>query len=248
MACAARGGLLIASDAFLRRQRGKWVERHRRRTRDGMRAIEEVRARHFGGVRPTLLLGSRCSRCLPTVKPTVTSARSHLKDAADRPSRREDWCHNVQGILGALRKLQFGSTDSDRVSIRVTIVRWAGIGAAFLVLPFVALADAGAMIALPILMVVRIGKTAESAVDYSLNNTVRNMLWLPTSRRAKYLAKQATDTFFVRMGDIMSAAIVFTGTGSSGFPSGFCGHHGVSFLAGLAAKAILQERARLSSI
>jgi AAA family ATP:ADP antiporter len=36
-------------------------------------------------------------------------------------------------------------------------------------------------------------------------------LWLPTSREAKYKAKQAVDSFFVRMGDVLQAALVFTG-------------------------------------
>jgi hypothetical protein len=35
------------------------------------------------------------------------------------------------------------------------------------------------------------------------------MLWLPTSRRAKYLAKQATDTFVVPAGDMSSAGVIF---------------------------------------
>ena len=91
------------------------------------------------------------------------------------------------------------------------VVKYFGLGVAFLLLPIVALADAATMAVLPVLAAVRIGKTAESAIDYSLNNTVRNMLWLPTSRQAKYLAKQATDTFFVRAGDVSSAALVFVG-------------------------------------
>ena len=90
------------------------------------------------------------------------------------------------------------------------VVKYLGFGAAFYALPFLALGDAMLMTAWPILLVaVRLGKTIESVTDYSLNNTVRNMLWLPTSRRAKYLAKQATDTFFVRAGDISSAGLIF---------------------------------------
>jgi ATP:ADP antiporter, AAA family len=89
------------------------------------------------------------------------------------------------------------------------VVRYFGFGAAFYTLPFLALGDALLMTVWPVLAAVRLGKTLESATDYSLNNTVRNMLWLPTSRPAKYLAKQATDTFFVRAGDISSAALVF---------------------------------------
>jgi AAA family ATP:ADP antiporter len=50
---------------------------------------------------------------------------------------------------------------------------------------------------------------AENSIDYSLNNTVRNMLWLPTTRRMKYVAKQAVDSFFARLGDVFSGVAVF---------------------------------------
>ncbi|MCC7175441.1 MAG: hypothetical protein IT159_09620 [Bryobacterales bacterium] len=91
------------------------------------------------------------------------------------------------------------------------VVKYAGFGAAFFVLPVLAFLDAGTMSVLPLLAVVAAGKVVESATDYSLNNTVRGMLWLPTTRRAKYLAKQTVDTFFVRMGDVVSAVLVFLG-------------------------------------
>jgi AAA family ATP:ADP antiporter len=48
----------------------------------------------------------------------------------------------------------------------------------------------------------------ENATDYSLMNTGRQLLWLPTSRDEKYKAKQAMDTFFVRAGDLVAAGIV----------------------------------------
>jgi ATP:ADP antiporter, AAA family len=89
------------------------------------------------------------------------------------------------------------------------VIKHFGFGLALCALPMIALGDATMMVAWPVLAAVRIGKTAESAIDYSLNNTIRNMLWLPTSRRAKYLAKQATDTFFVRAGDMSSAGLIF---------------------------------------
>ena len=60
--------------------------------------------------------------------------------------------------------------------------------------------------------VLRPGKIAENATDYSINNTVRNMLWLPTIAEMKYKAKQAVDTFFVRMGDVASALLVYLGS------------------------------------
>ncbi len=49
-------------------------------------------------------------------------------------------------------------------------------------------------------------------VDYSLQNTVRQVLFLPTTREEKYQAKQAIDTFFVRTGDVLSAVLVYVGT------------------------------------
>ena len=55
-------------------------------------------------------------------------------------------------------------------------------------------------------------KIAENSLDYSLSNTARQSLFLPTSREAKYKAKQAIDTFFVRFGDVASAGLVFAGT------------------------------------
>ena len=43
-------------------------------------------------------------------------------------------------------------------------------------------------------------------------NTARQLLWLPTSREEKYKAKQAIDSFFVRLGDLTAAFVVFAGT------------------------------------
>jgi AAA family ATP:ADP antiporter len=55
-------------------------------------------------------------------------------------------------------------------------------------------------------------KTIENATDYSAMNTARQMLWLPTERREKYAAKQAADTFVVRVGDVLAAGLVLAGT------------------------------------
>jgi AAA family ATP:ADP antiporter len=88
------------------------------------------------------------------------------------------------------------------------LVKFGGVKWALLFFPVIALFDAVALAAVPILLTVRIGKTVENASDYSVNNTARNMLWLPTTKAMKYQAKQAVDTFFVRMGDVASALLV----------------------------------------
>ena len=96
------------------------------------------------------------------------------------------------------------------------LIRRGGLGAAFFVLPVIAFADALGASAFPILTVIFVGKVAENSGDYSLNNTLRNLLWLPTTREMKYKAKQAVDTFFVRMGDVSSAVLVYVAAGTLG--------------------------------
>jgi ATP:ADP antiporter, AAA family len=126
------------------------------------------------------------------------------------------------------------------------VVKYFGFGAAFYALPFLALGDAVLMTMWPVLAAVRIGKTVESATDYSLNNTVRNMLWLPTSRRVKYMAKQATDTFCVRAGDISSAALIFMAV-RLGLPGWAIPLSNVALVVAwlLLARGILRERGSL---
>jgi len=98
------------------------------------------------------------------------------------------------------------------------VVRKLGIHVAFLLLPFVSLTSALALMACPLLAVALPFKVMENGTDYSFNNTVRNMLWLPTSRSAKYVAKQVTDTFCVRLGDVGSALLVLAGAGLMTWP------------------------------
>lgn len=89
------------------------------------------------------------------------------------------------------------------------LVKWLGLSKAFLFLPVLAVANASVVAFLPIVALVKIGKTAENATDYSLNNTLRQMLWLVTSPEMKYKAKQVVDTFCVRIGDVCSALAVY---------------------------------------
>ncbi|MEM1032962.1 MAG: Npt1/Npt2 family nucleotide transporter [Myxococcota bacterium] len=88
------------------------------------------------------------------------------------------------------------------------LVKLGGLKVTFLVYPVLALLDATMLTIAPLLLLARVGKTLENASDYSINNTARNMLWLPTTRSMKYTAKQAIDSFFTRLGDVMSALFV----------------------------------------
>ena len=67
------------------------------------------------------------------------------------------------------------------------------------------------MLRAPSVQLMGLLKVADNSLDYSLGNTTKQALWLPTSREAKYKAKQAVDSFFVRAGDVLQAGIVFAG-------------------------------------
>jgi len=92
------------------------------------------------------------------------------------------------------------------------IVKYLGVRLAIMILPVIAVGGYALLAFFPLLAVVRWAKTAENATDYSLHNTVRNILFLPLTREQKYKAKQVTDAFFWRAGDVLSAAAVFVGT------------------------------------
>jgi AAA family ATP:ADP antiporter len=81
-----------------------------------------------------------------------------------------------------------------------------------MILPFISLSAYSVLAFIPILRAVLTAKVFENSTDYSLNNTVRNMLFLPCTYEEKFSAKQAIDSFFVRMGDVLSAMLVFFGT------------------------------------
>jgi AAA family ATP:ADP antiporter len=84
-----------------------------------------------------------------------------------------------------------------------------GVRNALFVLPLIALGGYTLLAVAPVIAYIRAVKIAENSIDYSLQNTARQALFLPTSREAKYKAKSAIDTFFVRAGDVLSAGVVF---------------------------------------
>ncbi len=92
------------------------------------------------------------------------------------------------------------------------VFKYMGIRGALFILPVIALANYAMIAVIPVLAVVRVGKILENSTDYSIQNTIRHALFLPTSREAKYKAKAAIDTFCTRLGDVLQALLVFGGT------------------------------------
>jgi AAA family ATP:ADP antiporter len=101
------------------------------------------------------------------------------------------------------------------------LFRYIGVRGSIFILPTIALTGYSVILFYPVLGIVRILKIFENSTDYSVQNTARQALFLPTSREAKYKAKAAIDTFFMRIGDMLLAGIVYVGTKMALSISGF---------------------------
>ena len=123
---------------------------------------------------------------------------------------------NEEAFIGAFKGDYFFLVNVVAVLIQALvvsrIVRYLGVAGAVLALPVVALGAYGIVVSGATFAAIRWAKVAENSSDYSVMNTARQMLWLPTSREEKYKAKQAADTFVVRVGDVLSAGLVWLGT------------------------------------
>jgi ATP:ADP antiporter, AAA family len=88
------------------------------------------------------------------------------------------------------------------------LIRVGGIAAALLVLPLLAFFAYGLVATSASLVLIKWVKIAENGSDYSVMNTARSMLFLPTSEEEKWRARQVVDTVVVRFGDVLSFMLV----------------------------------------
>jgi ATP:ADP antiporter, AAA family len=88
------------------------------------------------------------------------------------------------------------------------IMNRIGVRYALLVLPAVAFLEYGTYLVMPILSVFTVAKVAESSIEYSLQNTARQALFLVSSRIEKYVGKTVVDTVVVRAGDALTSVVV----------------------------------------
>jgi ATP:ADP antiporter, AAA family len=91
-------------------------------------------------------------------------------------------------------------------------IKYLGVGGALFILPMISLTGYTLMLLVPVLAIVKMVKVLENATDYSLQNTLRHALFLPTTRECKYKAKAAIDTFVVRAGDMFQGGLVYAAT------------------------------------
>ena len=88
------------------------------------------------------------------------------------------------------------------------VIQLLGVRRALFVMPIIAMAGMIGFLLFARLSTVRVTKTAENSIDYSLQNTLRQALYLPTSRASKYKAKAAIDTFGVRTADAIAGLLL----------------------------------------
>jgi AAA family ATP:ADP antiporter len=91
------------------------------------------------------------------------------------------------------------------------VIKYLGVRFALLMVPTISLIGYSTLAFYPALGIILVVKIAENSLDYSLQNTSRQALWLVTSRDAKYKAKSVIDTFIVRAGDLLSASVTAIG-------------------------------------
>jgi ATP:ADP antiporter, AAA family len=123
---------------------------------------------------------------------------------------------SVEQVIGQAYAQYFTLTNICGVLLQLFVVsrlvKYVGVPVCVAILPCISLTSYNVLAFYPVIGVMVMAKVAENSTDYSLNNTVRNMLFLPCSREEKYSAKQVIDSFFVRVGDVLAAALVFIGT------------------------------------
>jgi hypothetical protein len=91
------------------------------------------------------------------------------------------------------------------------VIMAAGVVRALIVTPVAFLAGYLLIGIVPVFALVQSVLVVQKSLDYSLLNTTRSALLLPTSRSVKYQAKTTIDTFFYRLGDLLSTLSVFVG-------------------------------------
>ena len=132
----------------------------------------------------------------------------------------------VQEIIGRFYSTYFGMVNTGSLLLQLFIVsrvvKYLGVGVSVGIQPALSFIAYNVIALAPSLGFMLSAQVAAKAADYSLNNTVRNMLFLPCTREEKYSAKQVIDSLFVRFGDLLSAGVVFVGTtvvalGTTGF-------------------------------
>jgi len=146
----------------------------------------------------------------------VNSSGEYLLDRTLLIAAREAHASNLQVFVGAFKADYFGWYNTIGLMLQLfgvsRILKLVGVRKSLLLLPSFALLAYGSAAFVPVLAVMRWVKIGENSVQYSLQDTTRNALFLMTSRVEKFVGKTAVDTVAVRAGSVMSAVVVYLGS------------------------------------
>lgn len=169
----------------------------------------------------------------------VDTARAMYGDGAASQAAREQF-------IGTTYSSFYSSVNLVGFLLQMFVVsrvfKFLGVGKALFIHPTVALFGYLMMLRTPSFEAIRTLKIADNSLDYSLGNTTKQALWLPTSREAKYKAKQAVDSFCQRAGDVLQAGVVYAGELASMAVPGFAAINIVLTLGWLATARGLNKR------
>ena len=207
----AAAGLLVVCVSVIR-----WV--HRRSAGAGPRAAREDQ-RLSADSAIALLRGDRFLLLLAALTLVLNWVNANGEYLLDRTlletlghghTRRE-----AAALIGHFKAEYFGWVNLIGVLLQLFVVSRIlgrlGVRAALFFLPAVALAGYGLLLLAPVLAAIRVTKIAENSIDYSLQNTARQALYLVANRAEKFVGKTAVDTVFVRFGDVLSSVLVWLG-------------------------------------
>ena len=87
------------------------------------------------------------------------------------------------------------------------VMRRFGVGIALLFLPLAALGSSTAFLIFPILMIGNALSVSDNALNYSINQSSKEALYVPTTPEVKYRAKAFIDMFVQRFAKVLAVAI-----------------------------------------
>lgn len=131
---------------------------------------------------------------------------------------------DVEARVRELKSYYFGAFNTLGLLLQLfvagRVMRRGGAGLAILILPVVALAgNVGVLVTGVAFGAIAAAKISENALDYSVQNTGRNALFLVTTPETKYKVKVLLDSVIVRAGDVLAGAVVLVGAGTLALPA-----------------------------
>ncbi len=117
----------------------------------------------------------------------------------------------MAAFLGRFASASIVASLVAQLALTTWILRKWGPRVGLLVLPLVLGLGSAAFLALPLLTVVAAAFFADGALNYSLNQTAKEVLYTPTDELTKYQAKAFIDMFLMRLAKGVGSVLILVG-------------------------------------